>query len=530
MDAQLRSIKLILILALFVAMLAPLLVGCSPAIVGAVEIGIEPTPTPEMHSYTNSYYGFTFSYPATWTLIEEDHGVLLTQGTNQLGVRFRWVNENMASQFVRTGMAAGSPIYSGKVSFMGQMVPENVVELDHLRKYVMYGETQSIERGDLAFSIVLEDLKSDYMTLDLPRSVITQASDILQSFQRTEATGTPPQALPTEITTHGAPPTTDVVAWLGHIASLPKGSQYDDMLVLSPPGTGEFGLTGATPELEREIVSLRDAQGPNEYVFFWGTLSCGGIDDYNDCQLSVDRMQYGAAYSEQEIADWLGTITTHTFNGGLSYVFVLNGKFPIWYSIQASQSPDLQAQIEHFQETGDIVEVSGKLLVGVPDVNGTRIEISSINPRSNAGPIPDVADKSRYENKDYGFSFSYPSSMSLDEQPNRVILTEDSLQLTIAYRRADESTSISDVGDATGRLNPYTEVYFLGQFVRPSLNIVDGYIDSVYLGGPGVELGEGTPLRFVISLTNIKGGHIANGQVDQIMTILPTFEVAPGQG
>ena len=31
------------------------------------------------------------------------------------------------------------------------------------------------------------------------------------------------------------PPTTiTVTAWLGHIASLPEGSQYDDMVVLSP--------------------------------------------------------------------------------------------------------------------------------------------------------------------------------------------------------------------------------------------------------------------------------------------------------
>lgn len=529
MDTQLRTIKLFLILALFVAMIAPLLGACSPAIVGAVEIGVEPTPTPEMLTYTNDNYGFKFNYPATWMLSEVDHGVILSQGTNQLGVRFRWITENIDPQFGRTGMAAGTPIYSGKVSFMGQIVPENVVELDHQRKYVIYGESQPIEIGDVAFAIVLEDLKSDYMTLDMPESVIAQASQILESFQRIEATGTPPQDMPAEITTRGAPPTTDVVAWLGHIASLPEGSQYDDMVVLSPPGTGEFGLTGATPEVEAEIVSLRDAQGPNEYVFLWGTLYCGGIDDYNDCQLSVDRMQYGAKYSEQGIADWLGTITTHTFNGGLSYVFVLDGKFPMWYSIHASQSPDLQAQIEHFQKTGDIVEVSGKLLVGVPDVNGTRIEVSSIQPRSNAGLVPDVTDGSRYENNDYGFSFSYPSTMSVEERPNRVIVTQGSLQLTIAYRRADESTSISDVGDVKGKLHPYKEVYFLGEFVQPSLDIVGGYIDGFYLGGPGVELGDGTPLRFVISLVNAEGGHLSNGQVDQILTLFPTFELTPRQ-
>jgi hypothetical protein len=50
-----------------------------------------------------------------------------------------------------------------------------------------------------------------------------------------------------------------VIAWLGHIASLPEGSQYDDFVILSPQGTGEFGLTGATQEIEAEIRTLRDA-------------------------------------------------------------------------------------------------------------------------------------------------------------------------------------------------------------------------------------------------------------------------------
>jgi hypothetical protein len=543
MNAQHRSIKLFLILVFLVATIAPL-AACTPAVMGAVEIGVEPTPTPETLTYTNENYGFRFDYPATWTLAEEDHRVILNQGPNRLSVMFRWVNETIDPGAGRTGMGAGTPIYSGKLNFMGQIIPENVVELEHLRKYVMYGETQPIKLGDLAFNIVLEDLETDYMTLDLPQSAIDEAGTILESFEQIPATGSPPEGVPATSTIEGAPPTTNVIAWLGHIASLPEVSRYDDMVMLSPQGTGEFGLVGATPELEAEIVSLRDSEGPNEFVHFWGTLFCGGVDDYNDCQLSVDRMQYGANYSEQDIADWLGTITTHTFNGGLSYVFVLDGAFPVWYSVNASQDEALRAQIQHYQETGDVVELSGKLMIGVPDVNGSRIEVSSIQPRSMAGPRPDAENSERYENTGYGFSFRYPSSMSVEERPNRVIVTQDSpsmavdegsnrvivtqdsLQLTIAYRRADEDISISDVGDLTGQFHPYTEVYFLDQFVQPSLNIVDGYINGVYLGGPGVELGDGTPLRFVISLAKAHGGHISNAEVDQMLTLLETFELS----
>jgi hypothetical protein len=98
-------------------------------------------------------------------------------------------------------------------------------------------------------------------------------------------------------------------------------------------------------------------------------------------------MQYGANYSEQEIHDWLGTIKKTTFNDGESYVFEKAWQqFPMWYSIDASQDESLQFQLAHFFETGDRVQMSGLLMVGVPDVNGTRIEISSIKARPGFMP------------------------------------------------------------------------------------------------------------------------------------------------
>jgi hypothetical protein len=195
-----------------------------------------------------------------------------------------------------------------------------------------------------------------------------------------EETESPAEEVPTPEPDQETPePQTTIIvtAWMGHIASLPEGSQFDDMVVLSPEGTGEFGLAGATPEIEAEIRTLRDSEGPNKYVHLWGMLSCD-VEDYNGCQLLVDKLQYGATQTEEDIEGWLGIITSSTNQGGPSHVFELSGEYPMWYSIHASQDESLQAQIESLRDTGAVVQVSGKLLVGFPDVNGTRIEVSKL--------------------------------------------------------------------------------------------------------------------------------------------------------
>jgi hypothetical protein len=98
--------------------------------------------------------------------------------------------------------------------------------------------------------------------------------------------------------------------------------------------------------------------------------------------------------------------------------------------------------------------------------------------------------------------------------------------MTIAYRRAEEDTQITDVGEVAGQLVNYGEVYFLGSFVQTVLNIHGGYITAAYLGEPGVELGEGTPLRFVISIKKTEGDRLSNSQVDDMLMILENFALA----
>ena len=186
-------------------------------------------------------------------------------------------------------------------------------------------------------------------------------------------------------------------AWYGHIASLPEGDPYDDKVVLLPQGTGELGIKGYTPEIEDEIRSLRDATGPNEYVHLWGVLYCN-IDDYNTCQLNVERLEYGDQYTGGygTVENWVGKIKSTTFNGETAYIFELSGGIPIWYGIAANEDEIIQSQIEAVSDSDTIVSVWGDLLVGVQDINGTRIEVRRLDPPGPGAPPSSKACESGY--------------------------------------------------------------------------------------------------------------------------------------
>ena len=51
----------------------------------------------------------------------------------------------------------------------------------------------------------------------------------------------------------------------------------------------------------------------------------------------------------------------------------------MWYSICPSQDEALQAQVESLRDIGAIVQINPELMIGIPDVNGTRPEVTSLD-------------------------------------------------------------------------------------------------------------------------------------------------------
>jgi hypothetical protein len=85
----------------------------------------------------------------------------------------------------------------------------------------------------------------------------------------------------------------------------------------------------------------------------------------------------------------------------------------------------------------------------------------------------------RYINADYRFAFYYPPTWSLEEQANLVKLSEETLQLAIAFQRQDEDVSPPWSGMPAGDFESRGLVAFLDQEIESYSLIYEGKIKAL---------------------------------------------------
>jgi putative hemolysin len=168
-----------------------------------------------------------------------------------------------------------------------------------------------------------------------------------------------------------------VAGWLGYVESLPAGSQWDDRLVLSPPGAGEIGVEAAEPSVVGALAALRDQPEPGKYAHFWGTLICD-VPDVGGCQLRVSQLRAGATATDPEpVEAWEGTLVSNPPGAQFDDYFVLRGDFAVGFGIH-SLDVELQSQLEALRDSDQPFKVWGQLRTGVPDAFGSQIEVTRI--------------------------------------------------------------------------------------------------------------------------------------------------------
>ena len=197
----------------------------------------------------------------------------------------------------------------------------------------------------------------------------------------------------------GEGPGIQVNGWMGYVVSNPNGSQFDDSVVFLPEGQiGCYGLEGAIPAIQEEIVALRDKEQPGKNAHFWGFLRCPAID-YGGCQLVVEQIQVsgpGEFPEPQSVVAWEGTIVSLATDGpGAPQpddAFLLSGEYPVRYGIdsavaEGSGELELADTIAWLRDNGQTVKLWGLLTCGVPDAGGCHIAVSRIEAGDIASEI-----------------------------------------------------------------------------------------------------------------------------------------------
>lgn len=364
------------------AMIMPVfLTACGAAV---FEVGIEPTPAPELMEYVNQDYGFKCNYPATWGLTEGTNTIKFNQGTLTLTIAYKWADEQFDLSLGRTGMPAGDMIYGGKINFLGKVVPIDVLEYERKDKAIFYQVDNPVQAGEypMGFAIWLDDTEQNYQDLDIPKEIQAEANAILESFSTftplkppaDQQANTPVDQV-TQISSEGSVP---VVGWYGSVSTGSSDVPYGYVLDLLPEGTGKVGLVTSDPQIQDQITAISDKPGPNQYAHFWGTLNCPA--DASLCSLSVERMRPdspGPLFDPDPVEGWEGKIITNPAWAQIDDAFVLNGNFGVEYGIW-SDDPELNAQVTRLRDTGTPVRLWGKVFCGVMDANGCQIVVSRI--------------------------------------------------------------------------------------------------------------------------------------------------------
>ncbi len=146
---------------------------------GAGKVPAQTSSDPDWVSYVNADYGFSFRYPPTLILKENEHVVMLIRGTLRIIVAFQRQDENV--QPFSSGMPAGEFVRQRIVQFLGKGIDVNALIYKGKVKVLVY----DADVEDLVFHVRLEDIAGlDYEAVEISEAVQDEADQIVSSFER----------------------------------------------------------------------------------------------------------------------------------------------------------------------------------------------------------------------------------------------------------------------------------------------------------------------------------------------------------
>ncbi len=137
---------------------------------------------PELATYTNHAYGFSFRYPSAWSIMEGQNFVSLSQGSRNLVIGYRHVTED-PNICCRDRLPEGEVVEAGTVTCAGERVDKALLVCEGKTKAVIYEGTEEIALGDLRFLFYVEDFSADYDAADISDDVLAQVDRVIRSLE-----------------------------------------------------------------------------------------------------------------------------------------------------------------------------------------------------------------------------------------------------------------------------------------------------------------------------------------------------------
>jgi len=442
-------------------------------------VGLEPTPTPMLHSYVNDAYGFSFRYPETWTLVEEPNLLKVSRGSLVLSIAHGWAaSPGFSPGGGRTGIPAGDLIYGDKIVFLEKTIPAQVLQFDRQDKMILYGGTGLVEVDDLVFSIWLEDRETDYAELDIPKERKAEAKEILESFERIEATGKPPAPAPT--VTPG-------------VEQVPTPSAEKDLFTYA---NDEYQLAFIYPsswELE-EIPAGQQIPG--------GTSANAIHLTTEDLRLEIQLKHVGEAAVLGASGRPAGEVEARELITVLGQevskqVLVHDNKVKSVFFQGRFDDLELYVQLD-----GGVGAETAFEAIDIPDSAQSALDAIVSSFVRTGEPKSFGPQTLNYENGSYGFSFQYPASWTVQEVPGEkveddvkladaVVVRQGLFAIVVQVQRKSDPAQIAWGGDLVPGGTGYAEailgdrVTLLGEETHKNVWTYDGGVKAIEVNTTG---------------------------------------------
>jgi hypothetical protein len=154
---------------------------------------LPPHPHPETgktwYRYANEAYGFAFTFPPEWELVEGQNYICLNYRPKpdiKFIIGFKWFYDRQTT-VTRSGVAEGELTTTGTIPFLGREIERNIWRYEGKDKAILYDNlhdnTRTIRASDLLFTLSLGDFSTPDETTELPSDIIPIADAIVASFE-----------------------------------------------------------------------------------------------------------------------------------------------------------------------------------------------------------------------------------------------------------------------------------------------------------------------------------------------------------